>query len=262
MKLQLYNHYFLATHSGRIKCLLKKYFNINDKMSFGNCAIIKLYKKNTNLYAELIYEGEKTKNYNKKNKFFTFTTFPPIESKIDLNYPLNNDIIYLIRHGEGVHNTKSLFQKVFTLLSFDPLLTSEGIKQAENCGVFLKEYINKNINVKDKIKFYSSYMNRAYTTIAHIMNKCDIHHNKKIIIIPCSHEIPYKSNSKCDEKKIYIYPENTPKCFNSSDICLKVLNYNLSWKYFMDNNKRIINKFNCSHIDLFYFFLLERRAPN
>jgi broad specificity phosphatase PhoE len=244
----------IATHGGRIRCLLQKYFKdqINNKMGFNNCAVIKISANGNYLYAELIYEGENSSTSINKKKHHTKETFGKIKSNIQVSGLMNCEI-YLIRHGEGYHNTYSLLKKMtIKLFSNDPKLTLQGIQQAQNCGKFLKSYF---AGTPIKFKFYGSYMNRAYTTMAYIMENMNIHSNTMIRILPCLHEIPYKSNGNCDKNIIYTYAENTPKCFDhmNKDYCKKALKYKLSWAYFIKNGKYDINKFNCHNIDLFYF---------
>lgn len=252
-------HLFLATHGGRIRCLLQKYFKGKIvQHGYNNCAIVKLYKRENYLYAELFYEGEVTKGHKLKRKHHTKETFGKIKSNNFFTLDLDNKIIYLIRHGEGIHNTHSLLEKFTTqLLTFDPELTEEGIKQAENCGNFLHNYLVKNKIDKSKVHFYSSYMKRAYTTIANIMKKCEMHHNKNIFIVPCSHEIPYKKSGNCDNV-IFVYAENRPKCFKNIEKCDTVLDYKLNWDHFkLTNDKLTKTKYNCKNINLLYFFINE-----
>lgn len=66
--------------------------------------------------------------------------------------------LYIIRHGESLGNSKSLF-----LGHTDLGLTEKGHLQAELTGEFLKD---KNIDV-----FYSSDLKRAYETCCHIADK-------------------------------------------------------------------------------------------
>ena len=49
--------------------------------------------------------------------------------------------IFLIRHGESIQNTHENFEN---LPDHNIYLTEKGVKQADDCGKFLKEYCDKN----------------------------------------------------------------------------------------------------------------------
>ena len=91
----------------------------------------------------MIYEGF---NYNIKS--FSIQEFN------DLNYQVynylnldKNTVIYLIRHGQALHNVIKQYKKIFDIKYYDPKLTSDGKKQAFNISKYLIDDILKNFGL-------------------------------------------------------------------------------------------------------------------
>jgi len=152
------NHYtsIIATHQGRIRCLLSKLFNKKFER-FKNGAVICLEispnsNQNPSVECYLLYEGELASNENKQDVIYYVNgdsgqqenyTGKKFETITSNTYNLqfentNNDkyTFFLIRHGQGEHNILKGNQKRYEQLfgKKDSELTVEGRKQAERAG--------------------------------------------------------------------------------------------------------------------------------
>ena len=244
-----------GTHNNRLACYfsnLNKDNNYPNK-NFNNCVIIRCFRENNKVKFNMIYEGETTdenKNLIKSlcsmsdgcwdivsfNNYFNNYSY-------DINLPPNTEI-FLIRHGLGVHNKMNLLNKIINT-KIDSQLDPIGLQQATRAGIFLKGYLNMNINNSKNIILTASHLMRAQQTIAIIMKMLVI--KKPIYISPCSHEINVGSQD-CDSTILEILPvaSNIPTCTNNTCGKLNVFsdpnildNYevNLNWDYYMEFNK-------------------------
>ena len=139
----------------------------------------------------MIYEG-----FNYNDKSFSIQEFN------DLNYQVynylnldKNTIIYLIRHGQALHNIIIQYEKIFDIKYYDPKLTSDGKKQAFNISKYLIDDIFKNFNIKKDVIIYgSSCLLRAIQTnliIKRNIEKYMKNKKQKLYIIPNLNENMY-----------------------------------------------------------------------
>jgi bisphosphoglycerate-dependent phosphoglycerate mutase len=209
-KKQKIENHIVCTHNTRLRCFIKKYFketNINEE-----------YFKNQN---RIIFATRKCK----KEKLFFGTK-------------INKDIdIYIVRHGEGVHND-NLLKKVgvyFSRKLTDALLTKDGIDVATNAGTWLKNYMGD----KTFTKLFASKLQRTRQTLAILLEKFSID-EKIFIIVPCSHELQnFVESGECDkaDEGKRVYPENTSKCADTekkqgTQLCTKNFNYTNNWTFY------------------------------
>jgi len=118
--------YLIITTHGN---LLRSFFSfISNKFSkhFNNCSIIKCIINDKYINFKMIFSGF---NHDNKDKNFTIDDFNYNNYFIYNHYNFsNNTIIYLIRHGQALHNITTYFDKFFDIKYYDPKLTLEGIK--------------------------------------------------------------------------------------------------------------------------------------
>ena len=271
----LIRKYLLCTHNSRIRCLIKRYFsesNDINKIKFKNCAIFKLSIsfKNDDINLKLVYGGDVDKKKLEKHKYFVpvkdhknEVEFKTVNCKKtillgkdeDEYHKITNDIeIYIIRHGEGEHNVGSFIKKHSQK---DPSLTAKGIEQASNgAKTYIKDYVLKNNNNNNSLQFNKLFASKLYRTWETLINVLDDDMtndtNKKIIILPCSHELAYKpgKDGNCDANQRlggivpWTSPENIDKCSKNQKKtqCTKIeieikennknLTYTIDWDYY------------------------------
>lgn len=179
-------NYILCTHNTRLRCFIKKYFG-------------KTILKDDEQY------------YGQQNRIIFATRKCKKTSLFNTNIDKNIDI-YIVRHGEGIHNTTLLgkFKNIMNIT--DALLTTEGQNMAIKAGKWLKTYLDK----KTFINLFASKLQRTRQTLFYLLQAFQIEQNKKkFIIIPCSHELQnFIESGECDahnEGKI-VPPENRSKC--------------------------------------------------
>jgi broad specificity phosphatase PhoE len=267
----------VVTHNSRLRNFLKILDPVKFKkeIRFKNCAILKLTINSTNNgnfnYAlDLIYEGSLSddaisKAMKKPNKYISFKcnrnpneindpciniyniithdeftnthgTLPFIFSK-SFNEGIEYNI-YLVRHGEGVHNTydgfwnkeiknkQIILDALLTELPNNQLYCNSGKKQTERAAFFLFSYLNNSKNSSLNYVF-ASRLRRAFTTAAIFMETLNIqlNHSQKqklevINILPCSHELTGSSDNSllppeaAENKSICMSPNirEEPKC--------------------------------------------------
>ena len=251
-----YNYYnnniniiLCGTHNNRLECYFNNLNRANDypNKSFNNCVIIRCFRENNKIKFNMIYEGETNGDNNISlcsisNGCWDIVSFNNYFNNYsyDIILPPNTEI-FLIRHGLGVHNKMNVLQKIINT-KIDSQLDPIGLAQASRAGIFLKGYLNSNIN----IDFMASHLMRAQQTIAIIMKMIEI--KKFIYIVPCSHEVNSTSGN-CDSNILEYVPvaSNKPTCINNSGTCGKLSifsdpntldNYevNLNWDYYMEFN--------------------------
>lgn len=209
------------------------------ELRFKNCAVILMkidsYLKTINF--SLVYSGEvkpkegyyfyvKTKSSNPNEIEFpqiqytdTDRKYTEVLKKLHIKQEdLENKIlnIYMIRHGEGIHNTVKGIGKIkkFSSEYIDAGLTSDGMKQALGAGQALN-------NIKFNYIFVSD-LARTRQTIQKILNSNSYHNQiKKIFVLPCSHELDFVKSGQCDggQKISLIENENKMSCNITSDTC-------------------------------------------
>lgn len=251
-----------GTHNNRLECFFSKYYKNHNYKSktFNNCVIIRCFKLNGSIKFNMIYEGEigdESNIYNisscfKSNRCWNIKEFNKYFNSVNiktLDIPDNTEI-YLVRHGEGVHNKINIFEKIYNNI-LDAPLTNTGSQQAERAGMFLSGYI-KAYYTYFHIYFVASHLVRTQQTIGLMMKQFKFNMNNIINIAPCTHELIYKSDGECDAALRQMMPinSNTPRCNNinseKDDTC-RVLN-----KFNVDNNIEYDVKIKWDYYNFFY----------
>ena len=250
----------IVTHENRMRCFLHKYLKKKTKMlKFKNCAIVKITinLNNNSSKSELLYEGSSSEKDNKKiqpeiiensannEKYYTYGNFNSDFDNITLptlptflsNYVIN---FYIMRHGEGVHNTLSTMQKGFNIFTQehqvkDAPLTEDGKKQVKDAVKFVSTL---KLNHFDYL--FASDLQRTRQTLAIFdSNLNPSRKEKKIIILQCSHEVSYNA---CDTS-IFVNPfavENKKEC-EKDNRCTQTqidnISYGNNWGYYHLFNK-------------------------
>jgi broad specificity phosphatase PhoE len=239
----------MVTHNARMRCLLEDI--ISDKMKmyrqkyntneirFKNCCILKLdFFKDSSYGLISLFHGGMIDNRkdgmyfssifdkdNDKDIIFDPTIFNINKLSIDM-IDTNNYHIYMIRHGEATHNLKSSYHlKKDTLLTID-----KGIIQAEQSAISLAKFLSY-------VDYcFCSELKRTRQTLAIFMKTLNI--NKHMIVLPCSNELHYSKNGKCDSQThglLSIIPaENKESCSTNrkADMCSSIENYVIDWSVY------------------------------
>ena len=227
-------NYIICTHNTRIRCFIHQFFpnknDVNIDVKIGN-----------NIGNEIVF-GRRTCPENKIQELL---------GNDNMNQKYNKDI-YIVRHGEAVHNTASSFTKKPGQLlgEYDKLLTNDGKEQANKANVEFKNIMNnKSINY-----IFSSKLRRTRQTLNILLENINGIERKIIIVLPCSHELRVfdeKKGDNCDNynKGLYVPNENRSKCvyddqkiksFKSKDKkihnkeCEQEDTYNINWNFFND----------------------------
>jgi broad specificity phosphatase PhoE len=231
----------LVSHNARMRCFLDSLKGLKDMSSsklidnimkyklgssnekeirFMNGAVLKIsLKGNSNEgKIELFFQG----SVNKRKPGLYFTESEDIPNgnvafgKYTFDYSASFNIeklpydidFYIVRHGEGTHNVDK--SKAFTFIQgkgFDPKLTTNGEKQAEEAGAKLN-------GIKFDIVFVSR-LDRTKQTAYLILEKSNNLNDKTVLtVLPCSHELNYSKSGNCDKANSMIprAPENISNC--------------------------------------------------
>ena len=152
---------------------------------------------------------------------------------------------YLIRHGQGTHNLKG------TNLTQDTSLTEEGKLQAKELGIKLRGYITNTMRGDIDLPnfIFISDLKRTKQTAEEVLKELlyedatqippygrdrDGDPPTQVYILPCSHELSYKSDGICDGKQGIPPPENMTTCSRSNPECLTLNKYDVNWDYYYD----------------------------
>ncbi len=198
------------------------------KYKFGNSSVLELkfIRVNDHIRYEinLIYEGflKSTKKYytstpHSKNKnVFPFekiigTTKNFLDIPVSSLIPNVEYVFILIRHGQATHNLYNNLTKIQSLYKTDTLLTEEGEKQARKTGEFLKKYLlNKGLEIN---YVFTSDLKRTRQSLTLIIDQIKPDGITEMIVLPCSHELSYSKEKKCDRKiSINLAGENKMRC--------------------------------------------------
>ena len=234
----------VGTHQARLRCLLKQLYSgngNNEVERFRNGAVVKMIITPGGLVTSLLYEGKANQGEETKNVIYDYETFlerfppTPLQESL-LNFSLiprvrNSErmIIYLVRHGQALHNTFAAGSWQKRRQSFagerDTNLTEEGKRQAAEAGIRIKEDIEETLEYPlNKVKLFSSDLIRTVETVLQIASQggtfFDTNFNatsifEKIIrILPCNHEIKDATAAACDGILIqsFVARENTQVC--------------------------------------------------
>lgn len=257
-------NYLIVTHNGRIRCFLADILNqsehkLDGNIRFKNCCILKLsFQKIKDVLSsslKLIYSGEVNNNRKHFEASDIDIIFKEDETKRILRkLRINeNDIdgimnFFIVRHGEGFHNTVGLAGKALGLLTGelnDAVLTSNGYNQSINAGLALNSYlIDKGIFIN---KIFCSDLKRTRETLSYMLTKIDktLIELEEIIILPCSHEVAAKGGD-CDSRQgMFVPPENLMTCNVGNDedeqcenLCCSIISgYTIipvNWKYYLE----------------------------
>jgi broad specificity phosphatase PhoE len=238
----------VVTHNSRLRKLLKTlgHADFTNPHRFKNCAILKLtFNKHVFQYKnvldcqytyslELIYDGELGSDAKTKGKTYydqkKFTKITNQKLPFDINSAFGSEInIFLVRHGEGIHNTFNWlnkgwanFKNTFNIQQplKDALLTkdlSSGVQQAKNAAKKLHDSLLQLLQSyqlnNSTIEFvYASRLRRSFTTAAlfiHIFTNLKSKITQDIKILPCAHEL-----TGDNDNQIYESLENKSICTN------------------------------------------------
>ena len=246
----------IVTHNGKLRCLLDKLgfsdnqnYNIREK-KFKNCVILKLQITSNQMSIEMIDQGDLSKedNYNMKPYFTSFDK--------TLNHGLpkagdNTFIFYLVRHGDGYHNKAKQLGSTEKII--DPSLTEIGEEQCIQVGRKLKDLqINFNfLFVSELVRTRQSLRKILQGGI--IFKPLNEEFNK-VIVLPCSRELVYDSDS-CDVNQATTQ-ENEMLCdplkLVNPDYCTKLDNLDIDWSYYLNfhGNQNIKRSANCKDTEM------------
>lgn len=239
----------IFTHQARIRCFLSSI--IEEKVErFKNGAVLKAIVKKTSgsdndwtINIELFHQGElgedhldsdddssdsNTQRGGKKKIYYVTTStnseneieFPTINRpfKVSGDYDNNTYEFYLVRHGEATHNVRKRTKKLHQISPFskDSDLTLNGVRQAYNTGKKLSEIIDEGTTL------FASDLKRTQQTLFYALGGAEFYTgdgdrmHPMVYILPCSHELNYKKNGKCDGNQVGIVPsENVSTTFPS-----------------------------------------------
>ena len=249
----------IATHQSRIRCLLSDILGIKIER-FMNGAVLRLEIKEHTLSCSLVHQGEL--NEDKPNKKYYVTDkgttgkgkliqedFPTIKDRSH-NYDTMGKpfVFFLIRHGQGVHNTLKGIKKI--LGDKDPRLTNEGKQQAKNTGKAMINNSEYKREFSEAKYLFSSDLKRTIQTLVNIVNVFNEYTqnkivnnvenavgSKKIIVLPCNHELNYDKKGSCDGalKQSVIGNENKTSCNYSKSGCVSLVgDFEIDWSLYRD----------------------------
>lgn len=179
------NVFILTSHNHRLQKVILPLISHTPSYGFANGFCLKIdITSNITTNIDIIYDGmpdktEQKYNYitKEKNNDINFTSVNINELIIEIikeynfNIPYNGVTIYLIRHGNSLHNgliAKKKNKATHNLI--DSTLSPIGMLQAKQVGIAicddLQTYNDKNI----KIFGCSSYLNRSQLTTLIILN--------------------------------------------------------------------------------------------
>ena len=138
-----------------------------------------------------------------------FYIFEPLIGTIALSdladIPANNQLntntqftFYLVRHGQAQHNITGSHNLI------DTSLTNIGRTGAKSAGIALNKELTQ---TNSKLKYYfASDLIRTRQTLEGILSGIESSHlyletrakNINLVILPCSHELPFVSSGNCD----------------------------------------------------------------
>ena len=281
----------ICTHSARLRCLMtdiaREEIDVIQKkvgvkeIRFKNVSISKMVVNKTGATLEMVFSGLISKE-NRKGVYFTTgkdtdtnymegdVLFPSLKISLD-KLSLTDKIIgektyifYIIRHGEGIHNEAKAQEKIAAFVKglvttkenefTDAPLTNKGNNDAKEAGKILKELFG----VKNIDYIFSSKLRRTRQTLKNILEYFSTANLPgKIIVLPCSDELHYRKEGKCDANlPLITNPENIQKCYDKqkkvgldkedcSSITISSIGLSMivDWNKFtaFDNNKKCSN---------------------
>ena len=196
--------------------------------SFKNAAVIRLEITKGEVKASLVVSGiiDPTENKAKYTYFVrpdeigksgaAYTEIPfKDDTKKNEFHDVGEDtyVFYLVRHGQAQHNVLTGFINKATSYK-DTSLTPSGITQASTSGTKLSEIIKENSEYPDFL--FASDLQRTRQTMLNLIKLFTLD-NKKIIILPCAHELAYNydpTSKSCDAEQGLTPNENISKSAN------------------------------------------------
>jgi broad specificity phosphatase PhoE len=266
----------IVTHNGKLRCLLDKLgFSDNEnhntrEKKFMNCVILKLEITSNQMSIKMIDQG----NLSKDDKYSLKPYFTTFDKILDNGLPEvgnNKFIFYLIRHGDGTHNKAKIRGTNEKII--DPSLTKIGEEQCIEVGRKLSAHLEnwtldpqgKAANSEVNFLFVSELV-RTRQSLYYILKggidfKPIYEKFNKVIVLPCSREIVYLTDS-CDvnqastqENEMLCNPEiseNLDYCNNLPPINLNSNNLLIDWSYYTDFHgiQNIKRSANCKDTDM------------
>jgi hypothetical protein len=163
--------------------------------------------------------------------FRDITAYTPSSIQEYMN-PNLKIVYYLIRHGQGTHNVTSGATKKYNQVfgEADAELTNIGIQQASDVGDKLADLLRDTtvnyIFVSDLIRTQQT----AATLYKQLSSK-DVNVTKKLVVIPCSHELTY-SRQGCDGNQWGVPKENMTNCIQNKDCQRMVYDIPVDWSLY------------------------------
>lgn len=216
--------YIICSHSNRIVDLLKEYKvdykAITKRDKPRNCAILefRFNSKNAVVGITEIYEGNNSST-------LSYIQLFPLQDKTSPKDEQETTRIFVIRHGEGIHNTGVGQVKAKVFESFtDPLLTKEeGIQQSKSAGIVFTEYLTNKPKLQILDLFVSNLQRSYYTLYYFLSAQLKIAERLKIRVDnqePNTHQYSASfivvPNSEEVSKSLLKGYENKSKCTNDS----------------------------------------------
>jgi len=241
----------IATHQARIRCFLSNL--LNRKIDrFMNGAVVRVEINHENILCSLVHQGELDEvkpekkyyvtNSSETSPNYTAIPFPDVNVRVQSSYKIPENIKYvffLIRHGQGTHNTLKGFKKKKAAIfgNKDTRLTPAGFNQAKNTGSAM---IN-NPEFLEAKHLFSSDLTRTIETLVTVINQDSsntIVNNsgaREIVVLPCSHELNYDSKGNCDgnmKAQAIVGNENKPSCDSLNDCIPEYNSFKINWNYY------------------------------
>ena len=276
----------IATHQARIRCILRSLAGkIGDDFPkihrFMNGAVIKLTIDGDvgEVALEIVNDGYDDSAHGNKKYYVAEKANSSLRVSLPFDQgdnarkamyrKMNIDknvkgkyVFFIIRHGQAAHNTEKGLAKLWqsTAGKKDTELTDQGKMQAQKVA----EAMSQNQEFLSAQYLFCSDLRRTMQTLSIIVGgahsiakkegKVELPH--KIIILPCSHELNYRSSGDCDGvnfKQVVQAEENKPcSVFNGEvglhSTCLTTIpwvykakdgmdgsgEFTLDWKYYRE----------------------------
>ena len=239
-------NFLIVSHSNRLKELINTFgprpIPENIKR-IENCGILLLtiIKKNEDfceVTLELLDMGggaaiqaaSNTEKYTVEKR--TAELLPNIILKHGTSYNF-----FIVRHGEGDHNIKTMSNKMTNLTRSDPSLTSKGIEQAKKAGRILKKYFEENKYDRTKIIYFVSILQRTHQTLLYILSEFVSESPIKsytATILPKSEEFSSFGNPGKENTSLCINNKTNPPC---SNISYDDINLTMDWSFYNNYSK-------------------------
>jgi broad specificity phosphatase PhoE len=223
----------IVTHNGKLRCLLDKLgfsdngnYNIREK-KFKNCVILKLQVTSNKMSIEMIDQGDLSKDDNYDTNLY-FTSFNKTLNSGLSKAGDNTFIFYLVRHGDGTHNRAKIRGSKKKII--DPSLTKIGEEQCIQVGRKLKE-----LEINFNFLFVSELVRTRQSLLKIIEGGIMFKPLNKVIVLPCSRELVYDSDS-CDVNQATTQ-ENEMLCnplkSDKTNYCKKLGDLTIDWSYYL-----------------------------